>query len=118
MHETAVRRLTRDDELPSDFASAWRQYKLDEKTRALLEYSEKLTQAPAMIGDSEIENLKQAGWSERGIYEATLLISFFNMTGRIEAVSGLPPDEIPENSRMTEAIDPSGNSRKPGYSGD
>jgi hypothetical protein len=30
------------------------------------------------------------------------LISLFNMTGRIEAVSGLPPDEIPVDSSFPE----------------
>jgi alkylhydroperoxidase family enzyme len=56
-----------------------------------------------MVGDSDIESLKQAGWDDRGVYEATALISFFNMTGRMEAVSGLPPDEIPDSARMAEA---------------
>jgi hypothetical protein len=58
-----------------------------------------------MIGDAEIERLKESGWDDRAVYEATVLISFFNMTGRIEAVSGLPPDEIPDNSNMAEAIE-------------
>jgi alkylhydroperoxidase family enzyme len=64
-----------------------------------------VTEAPAMIGDSDFENLRSAGWDERGIYEASVLISFFNMTGRIEAVSGLPPDEIPDSAPMREAMD-------------
>lgn len=106
MHSTAVRRLTGDEHLTMEFASTWHQYDLDPKTRALLEYAKKVTDAPAMVGDSDISKLREAGWDERGIYEATVLISFFNMTGRIEAVSGLPPDEIPESSRMSEAIDP------------
>ncbi len=103
MHTAAVRRLTGDEHLTSEFASTWQQYDLDEQTRELLSFAKKVTEAPAMIGDSDIERLKQAGWDERGIYEATALISFFNMTGRIEAVSGLPPDEIPEDARMAEA---------------
>jgi hypothetical protein len=32
---------------------------------------------------------------EKGIYEATALASFFNFSGRLEAASGLPPDEFP-----------------------
>jgi alkylhydroperoxidase family enzyme len=57
-----------------------------------------------MIGDGDIEQMRNAGWDERGIYEASMLISFFNMTGRIEAISGLPPDDVPEESKMAEAI--------------
>jgi uncharacterized peroxidase-related enzyme len=106
MHTAAVRRLTGDEHLSSEFASSWRQYELDPKTSELLAYAQKLTEAPAMIGDSDISQLKDAGWDDRGIYEATVLVSFFNMTGRIEAVSGLPPDVIPEVSRLSEAADP------------
>jgi uncharacterized peroxidase-related enzyme len=105
MHTAAVRRLTGDEHLSSEFASTWQQYDLDPKTRELLAYSKMVTEAPAMVGDGDIEKLKDAGWDDRGIYEATVLISFFNMTGRIEAVSGLPPDEIPVDSKMAEAID-------------
>ena len=95
--------MTGNEHLTSEFASTWRRFDLDPKTHALLEYAQKVTEAPAMVGDSDINNLKIAGWDERGIYEATVLVSFFNMTGRIEAVSGLPPDEIPDSAQMKEA---------------
>lgn len=79
------------------------EYVLDEKTRSLLEYTKKLTEAPGMVEDSDIDRLRTAGWDERGIYEATALISFFNFTGRMEAASGLPLDQIPDSARMAEA---------------
>jgi uncharacterized peroxidase-related enzyme len=105
LHTAAVRRLTGNEHLSSDFASTWRQYDLDEQTRELLAYAQKVTEAPAMIGDGDIDRLKHVGWDDRGIYEASVLISFFNMTGRIEAISGLPPDEVPEDTKMVEAVE-------------
>jgi alkylhydroperoxidase family enzyme len=98
-----VRRLTGDEHLSTEFATTWRTYDLDDKTRTLLEYAETLTKAPAMIGDADIDSLLSSGWSEEGIYEATALISFFNFTGRLEAASGLPPDEVPAGARPPEA---------------
>jgi alkylhydroperoxidase family enzyme len=98
-----VRRLTGDEHLSLEFATTWRTYDVDEKTRALLEYAEKLTKTPAAIDDSDIGVLRSAGWNEQGIYEATALISFFNFTGRMEAASGLPPDEVPAGARPPEA---------------
>ena len=50
-----------------------------------------------------MNTLREAGWSEDGIYEATALISFFNFSGRLEAASGLPPDEIPAGAITPEA---------------
>jgi uncharacterized peroxidase-related enzyme len=98
-----VRRLTGDEHLSSEFATTWRTYDLDDNTRALLEYAEKLTKSPATIDDADIESLRSTGWSEEGIYEATALISFFNFSGRLEAASGLPPDEVPAGARPPEA---------------
>ena len=56
-----------------------------------------------MIDDSDYESLRQAGWDEQGIYEATALISFFNYSGRLEAASGLPMDQVPEHAKFAEA---------------
>jgi alkylhydroperoxidase family enzyme len=91
-----VRRLTGDEHLSPEFATTWRTYDLDEKTRTLLEYAEALTKAPATIDDAHFELLRSSGWSEQAIYDATAVTSFFNFSGRMEAASGLPPDEVPE----------------------
>jgi alkylhydroperoxidase family enzyme len=87
-----LRRLTGIEHLDHEFATTWPTYDLDTKTRALLAYAKKLTEAPATIEDSDFETLRQAGWDERGIYQATSLISFLNFSGRMEAASGLPMD--------------------------
>jgi alkylhydroperoxidase family enzyme len=78
---------------------------LDAKTRALLSYASKLTETPSFIGEDDIELLWEWGWNERAIWEITALASFFNFSGRMEAASGLPPDEIPENASFAEARD-------------
>ena len=98
-----MRRLTKDEHLGPEFATTWPTYDLDRKTRSLLSYAKKLTQEPNMVEDSDIEDLRAADWDERGIYEATALISFFNCSGRMEAASGLPMDQIPEKAKFPEA---------------
>jgi alkylhydroperoxidase family enzyme len=98
-----VRRLTGDEQLGPGFATTWRGYELDERTRTLLGYAEKLTKTPSQIADADVESLRAAGWNEDAIYEATALISFYNFTGRMEAASGLPPDEVPAGSTPPEA---------------
>lgn len=55
------------------------------------------------MGEEDIEALRQCGWSETDIWEITALASFFNFSGRLEAASGLPPDEIPEHAVFAEA---------------
>ncbi len=97
-----MRRLTKDEHLSAEFATIWSQYNLDGKTRVLLSYAKKLTEEPSMIEDPDFEALRAAGWDEQGIYEATALISFFNFSGRMEAASGLPMDEIPAGAHFAE----------------
>jgi uncharacterized peroxidase-related enzyme len=103
MHTAAVRRLTGDAHLNQEFATTWPEYKLDAKTRALLGYASRLTETPSMVSREDTDALREAGWSEDAIWEITALISFFNFSGRMEAASGLPPDQIPEGARFAEA---------------
>lgn len=99
-----MRRLTKDEHLDAEFATTWPTYDLDQKTRALLAYAKKLTEEPSMVEDEDVEALREAGWDEDGIYEATALISLFNFSGRMEAASGLPMDKVPEGVRLPEAV--------------
>jgi len=55
------------------------------------------------VGEDDIASLRETGWSESAIWEITALASFFNFSGRMEAVSGLPPDEIPADASFAEA---------------
>lgn len=99
----AVRRLTGDEHLDHEFATTWSTYDLDTKTRALLAYASKLTETPSVVGADDIQKLTDAGWDQKAIWEATALISFFNFSGRLEAASGLPQDQIPEGAKIAEA---------------
>jgi alkylhydroperoxidase family enzyme len=89
--------------LDAEFATTWRTFDLDDKTHALLDYAEKLTKAPGQLEDADVEALRDLGWAEDAIYEATALISFFNFSGRLEAASGLPADEVPAGAITPEA---------------
>ena len=103
MHSAAVRRLTGDEHFTRDFATEWPEYDLDPPTRALLRFASTLTESPSFVGERELLALRDAGWDDRAIWEITALVSFFNFSGRMEAASGLPPDEIPERARFAEA---------------
>ncbi|HKK09174.1 MAG TPA: hypothetical protein VKA44_09835 [Gemmatimonadota bacterium] len=76
---------------------------MNDRTRAMLRYASKLTETPAFVDEEDVETLREAGWSEQAVWEISALASFFNFTGRLEAASGLPPDEIPEGARFSEA---------------
>jgi len=68
-----------------------------------LDYAGKLTGTPSLVKKKEIDQVINAGWDEDEIWEITALISFFNFSGRMEAASGLPPDQIRERASIAEA---------------
>jgi uncharacterized peroxidase-related enzyme len=102
-HCEAIRRLTGDDDLGPEFVQKWPDYPIDAPTRALLRYAKRLTQTPDQITDLDIASLREAGWDDRAIYEATGLVAIFNYIGRFEAASGLPMDDIPATADIPEA---------------
>jgi uncharacterized peroxidase-related enzyme len=102
-HCEAMRRLTGGVELGLEFVERWPDYPMDARTRALLRYASRLTGSPDRITDQDIESLRQAGWDDHAVYEATALIGFFNFIGRIDAASGLPMDVIPTDVDLPEA---------------
>jgi len=56
-----------------------------------------------MVTAEDLRALREGGWGDDALWEITALASFFNFTGRMEAASGLPPDEIPEGADLAEA---------------
>jgi alkylhydroperoxidase family enzyme len=51
---------------------------IDDKRKALFSFLEKMNRASTTIGPSDIDALKEAGWTEEGIYDAITVCSLFN----------------------------------------
>ncbi len=60
---------------------------LDEKTKSLLAFAEKLTRNAYKVTDEDVQALRDQGWSDRQILEATLVAGHFNFVNRV--VDGL-----------------------------
>ena len=88
-----------------EFATLWPTYDLDAKTRAVLAYAQKLTETPSLLEDRDFEALRTVGWNEQAIFEATALIALFNMSGRLEAASGLPLDQVEASARWLSSLE-------------
>jgi uncharacterized peroxidase-related enzyme len=67
---------------------------IDARTKAILDYAKKVTQAAYKVMNTDIERLRQSGFSDEAILEATLLISFYNMMNRIVGALGVPIDDF------------------------
>lgn len=60
---------------------------------ALLEYAEKLTREPSACRQSDLNLLRQAGWGDRAVLDATLTTAYFAFVNRIADGLGVELEE-------------------------
>ena len=82
------------------FAEDWRTAGLDRATLALLAYTEKLTLTPAECGTEDVAALRDAGWDDRAIHDATQVCAYFNYINRLADGLGVEREDwIDEQGR-------------------
>ncbi len=91
-HGATLRRLSGDPALADTLAMNFRAAPLSDRQRAMLEFAERLTQAPECIEDADRDLLREQGFSERDIWDIAEVTGFFNMTNRLAAATGMEPN--------------------------
>ncbi|MHC4104310.1 MAG: carboxymuconolactone decarboxylase family protein [Planctomycetota bacterium] len=74
---------------------------IDQKTKGLLRYAEKITRNPHEITKNDITELKELGLDDAEILEGVYVASAFNMIDRIADALGTPVDNLVE--KMTKS---------------
>ena len=77
------------DEFVLTVASDWRQAPLSAPDIALCRYAEALTMELHRVDDEQILALRQAGFDDDAIHDATQVISYFNYINRIAESLGV-----------------------------
>ena len=62
---------------------------LSDSDRALLDYASTLTLNPAAMTDADTRRLREAGFTDEQVWEATFTVSIFNMFNRMADAFGL-----------------------------
>ncbi len=91
-HGAAVRELSGDPVLGEALVMNWRVAPLSPKQRAMLEFAEKLTVASSKIEEPDRQALRDAGFSDRDIWDIASVTGFFNMTNRIASATAMEPN--------------------------
>ena len=63
--------------------------KLAAKDAALLKFTKLLTLEPAKVKDADVQAMRDAGWTDEQIWEATFEIGLFSMLNRVADAHGL-----------------------------
>ncbi len=92
-HGAAVRQLSGDPRLGEQMAMNYRAAKLTAKQKAMLDFAAKLTEAPATIEEADRQALRDAGFSDRDIWDIAAVAAFFNMSNRVAAATDMQPND-------------------------
>lgn len=91
-HGAAVRQLSGDPALGEAMVMNWRAAPLDARQTAMLGFAEKITKASSEIVEADRAALREAGFSDRDIWDIANVAGFFNMTNRVASATSMQPN--------------------------
>lgn len=91
-HGAAVRTLSEDPVLGELMVMNYRAARLDSRQRAMLDFAVKLTAEPWAIEESDRKALRDAGFSDRDIWDIAAVVGFFNMSNRVASATDMRPN--------------------------
>ncbi|KAJ04399.1 peroxidase-related enzyme [Sulfitobacter mediterraneus] len=92
-HGAAVRELSGDPQLGEALVMNYKVAKVTEKQRAMLDFAVKLTKESANVVEADRQALRDAGFTDRDIWDIASVAAFFNMTNRVASASDMRPNE-------------------------
>jgi len=91
-HGAAVRALSGDPALGEAMVMNYRVAPLTHRQRAMLDFAARLTTASAEVEEADRQALRDAGFSDRDIFDIASVVGFFNMTNRVASATGMEPN--------------------------
>ncbi|GLQ06550.1 peroxidase-related enzyme [Sneathiella chinensis] len=92
-HGAAVRELSGDPILGELMVMNYRAAKLEPKQKAVLDFAYKLTKTPNEIEEADRQALRDAGWTDRDIWDIGATVGFYNMSNRMAATIDMMPNK-------------------------
>ena len=108
-HGAAVRALSGDPALGELMVMNYRAARLSKRQRAMLDFATKLTAEPWAVEESDREALRQAGFSDRDIWDIAAVAGFYNMSNRVASATDMRPNSVYHGQALTR-LPPSMNS--------
>lgn len=91
-HGAAVRQLSGDPILGEMMVMNYRAADLDTRQKAMLDFATKLTESSDKIEETDRQALRDAGFSDRDIWDIGAVTGFYNMTNRVASASDMRPN--------------------------
>jgi len=75
-------------------ARDWRRAPLDSADRALADFADRLTRAPASMGEHDVAALRRAGFDDVAVHDATQVVGYFNYINRVASALGVELEQF------------------------
>jgi uncharacterized peroxidase-related enzyme len=99
-HGALCRIYAEAPKLADQLATNHRQADVSEEHRAMLDFAVKLTESPERITDDDVQELRDAGFSQEAVWDIGAVTAFFNLSNRMAALADMRPnDEFYEMGR-------------------
>ena len=87
-----MRQLSGDPALGEAMVMNYRAADLDPRRKAMLDFAVKLTETPAKMEEADRQALRDAGFTDRDIWDIAATAAFFNMSNRVAAAVEMIPN--------------------------
>lgn len=91
-HGAAVRELSGKPTLGEAMVMNWRAADLDARQTAMLSFAEQITHASSKTTEADRQALRDAGFSDRDIWDIAATVGFFSMSNRMASAVGMEPN--------------------------
>ncbi len=91
-HGAALRQLSGDPAWSDSFTFNWRAARLTPRQRAMLTFTEKVTLDSHRIEEPDRQALRDAGFSDRDIFDIASVAGFFAMSNRLASATAMQPN--------------------------
>jgi len=91
-HGAAVRQLSGDPVLAEMLVQNYRAAELPPRHRAMLDFAVKLTDAPWSVEEPDRARLREAGFSDRDVWDVAAVASIFSMSNRMASAVDMRPN--------------------------
>lgn len=91
-HGATLRQLTGDPALAETIAANYRHADITPRQRAMLDFAVKVTKASSEIVEEDRQALRDAGFSNRGVWDIAEVAAFFNMSNRVSSAIAMKPN--------------------------
>ena len=92
-HRRGLRRLLRDDDLVERIEADFETAGVSEKRVAMLRYAMKLTVTPGEVDESDVESLRDVGFTDTDVLHIAEVVGYYAYANRIADGLGIPLED-------------------------